>query len=143
MGIKIMGIKISNRSDPTDRALAAVASALDTPEADREPAKSTAEENLAPVSAAEADGYTKIGPGPIVALRFKWTVRRDDDGEYHVDETIGENSPPIVNGPMTKEAAVQLVDDREREARARFEALRAEMTERAAGATAGTSGGKI
>ena len=125
-----------SQSDPTDHALAAIASILDTPEAHREPAKSTAEESPAPVSRVEAEGYAKTGPGPIAALRFRWAVRRDDEGDYYVDETIGENSTPIASGPMTKEAAVKLVDEREREARARFEAIRAEMTDRTAGTIA-------
>jgi hypothetical protein len=80
----------------------------------------------------DADGYFKVGPGPMEAIRFKWIVRRADNGDYFVDETLGENSPPIVSGPLTKEAAVKLVDDRESEARQRFEQLRAEMSGRAA-----------
>jgi hypothetical protein len=76
---------------------------------------------------AEADSYTKFGPGPLAAVRFKWTTRRDDNGDYFVDETIGESSYPLVNGPMTKEAAIKFVDERERAARQRFEALRSEM----------------
>ena len=47
----------------------------------------------------EAHGYSKIGPGPMAAIRFKWTVRLDN-GDYYVDETIGENSNPLVNGPL-------------------------------------------
>ena len=39
----------------------------------------------------EAHGYSKVGPGPMAAIRFKWTVR-EDNGDYYVDETIGENS---------------------------------------------------
>ena len=39
----------------------------------------------------EAHGYSRIGPGPMAAIRFKWTVRLDN-GDYYVDETIGENS---------------------------------------------------
>ncbi len=58
----------------------------------------------------------------MAAIRFKWTVRREADGDYYVDETIGENSAPIVSGPMSRDAAVKLVDDRESEARQRFEA---------------------
>ena len=65
----------------------------------------------------EADGYSKVGPGPMAAIRFKWTVRCDEHGEYYVDETIGENSVPIVSGPLTRDAAIRLVDDRESEAR--------------------------
>jgi hypothetical protein len=63
----------------------------------------------------------------MAAIRFKWTVRLDN-GDYYVDETIGENSAPIVNGPMSREAAVQMVDDRESAARRRFEQLKSEMT---------------
>jgi hypothetical protein len=63
----------------------------------------------------------------MAAIRFKWTVRRAENGEYYVDETIGENSAPVVSGPMSGEAAVAFVDDRESEARQRFEALKREM----------------
>ena len=82
----------------------------------------------------EADGYSKAGPGPMAAIRFRWTVRREDNGEYYVDETIGENSLPIVSGPLTRNAAIRLVDDRESEARQRFEQMKSEMTGRAAAA---------
>ncbi len=72
--------------------------------------------------------YSKTGPGPMAALRFKWTARREDHGDYYVDETIGENSRPITSGPMSKEAAIQFVDDRASEVRRRFERLKGEMT---------------
>lgn len=139
-----MGIKILGQSDLTDDALATIASILDHPEAHREPAKSTAEDKLDPISPFEAESYAKTGPGPIAALRLKWKVRRAEDGDYFVDETIGENSTAVVNGPMTKEAAVKLVDDREREARARFEEIRAEMSGRVVAPNkVGTSGGEM
>jgi hypothetical protein len=77
----------------------------------------------------EAHGYSKIGPGPMAAIRFKWTVRLQN-GDYYVDETIGENSAPIASGPMSREAAIQMVDDRESDARRRFEQLRSEMSGR-------------
>ena len=48
----------------------------------------------------EAEGYSKIGPGPMAAIRFRWTVRREANDEYYVDETIGENSAPVVSGPL-------------------------------------------
>jgi hypothetical protein len=51
-----------------------------------------------------------------------------------VDETIGENSTPIVSGPMSGDAAVEFVDDRESEARQRFEQLKSEMIGRSAAA---------
>ncbi len=48
----------------------------------------------------EAHGYSRIGPGPMAAIRFKWTVRLDN-GDYYVDETIGENSARSSPGRMT------------------------------------------
>jgi hypothetical protein len=62
----------------------------------------------------------------MASIRFKWTVRLEN-GDYYVDETIGENSAPIVSGPMSREAAIQMVDDRESDARRRFDQLKSEM----------------
>jgi hypothetical protein len=129
------------QSDPTDHALATIASILDRPESRREPEKAAlAEQRPAvpppiPVAPApiEAHGYARHGPGPMAAIRFKWTVRLEN-GNYYVDETIGENSASIVSGPMSREAAIQMVDDRESDARRRFEQLKSEMNGR--GATA-------
>ena len=115
-----------SQSDPTDHALAAIASILDHPESHRE----SVEARPASPEPMTADGYSKAGPGPMAAIRFKWTVRRGDDGHYYVDETIGENSIPVVSEPLTRDAAIKLVDDRESEARRRFEQLKAEMTGR-------------
>jgi hypothetical protein len=136
------------QGDPTDYALATIASILDPPESRREPEKAAVAEQspvapppipmatppipmaTPPIPMApppiEAHGYSKFGPGPMAAIRFKWTVRLDN-GDYYVDETIGENSAPIVTGPMSREAAIQLVDDRESDARRRFEQLKREM----------------
>jgi hypothetical protein len=154
-----------SQSDPTDNALAAIASILDQPPViprererpavedvpatppplEEEPPPLEASPSLAapppletppPFEASlplEGHGYSKIGPGPMAAIRFKWTVR-EDGRDYYVDETIGENSAPIVLGPMSQDAAIQLVDDREAEARRRFEQLKSEMTGRAAAA---------
>jgi len=135
---RLFGGKTLSQSDPTDHALAAIASILEHPETHREPEKAAIEEtpdapepSIAPEQ-IEADGYSKVGPGPMAAIRFRWTVRRDDHGEYYVDETIGENSACITNGPLTRDAAIQLVDDRESEALQRFEMLKSEMTGRGA-----------
>lgn len=128
-----------SQSDPTDNALAAIASILDHSETDREPERAVedtlfaVEQPIAPAQ-IEADGYSKIGPGPMASIRFRWTVRRDDAGEFYVDETIGYNGAPIVSGPMSAEAAIRFVDDRESDARHRFELLRSEMTGRSAAA---------
>lgn len=78
----------------------------------------------------DADGYSKVGPGPMVAIRLKWTVHRGDDGQYYVHETIGEQSVPVVSGPMTSEAAVRFVDAQEDESHRRFEELRSEIAGR-------------
>jgi hypothetical protein len=122
-----------NQSDPTDNALAAIASILDQPEVHRETDKPQLEPRPAAPQPVEAHGYSKLGPGPMAAIRFRWTVR-EDRGDYYVDETFGENSIPMVTGPMTKDAAIQLVDDREAEARRRFEQLKAQMAGRSAAA---------
>jgi hypothetical protein len=78
----------------------------------------------------DADGYSKVGPGPMVAIRLKWTVHRGDDEQYYVHETIGEQSAPVISGPMTSEAAVRFVDEHEDEAHRRFELLRSEIAGR-------------
>jgi hypothetical protein len=128
-------------SDATDHALATIASILDQGEAHREAERPANEASLVPPSEAlvssDGEGYSKLGPGPIAALRFRWTARRADNGEYFVDETIGENSTPIVAGPMSKDAAIRLIDERESEARHRFEQLRHEMTGSVAANVAG------
>jgi hypothetical protein len=125
-------------SDPTDDALATIASILDQPAFPPETAKTMTAERLEPEALVArdrvVDGYSKSGPGPMEAIRFKWTVRRDSDDRYFVDETIGDNSRSITNGPMSADAAIRFVDDQASEARQRFEALRNEMAGRAAAA---------
>ena len=143
--------------DPTDHALATIASILEHPEptlvvreteiireteivvvgeqaaveehhaVDEHPVVD--EQPLVP-DHADADGYSKVGPGPMVAIRLKWTVHRGDDGQFYVHETIGEQSAPVISGPMTSEAAVQFVDAHEDEAQRRFELLRSEIAGR-------------
>ncbi|WFU68556.1 hypothetical protein [Bradyrhizobium sp. CB2312] len=149
--------------DPTDHALATIASILEHPEpglvvreieiisetevvvgeqptAEEEHAEEhhavdehpvVDEQPLVP-DHTDADGYSKVGPGPMVAIRLKWTVHRGDDGQYYVHETIGEQSAPVVSGPMTSEAAVRFVDEHEDEAHRRFELLRSEIAGRSA-----------
>ncbi len=140
--------------DPTDHALATIASILEHPEpvlvirdtetetvatddyavADEHHASDehpmVEEQPLVPDHHIDADGYSKVGPGPMVAIRLKWTVHRGDDGQYYVHETIGEQSAPVVSGPMTSEAAVHFVDEHENEAHRRFELLRSEIAGR-------------
>jgi hypothetical protein len=119
----------------TDHALATIASIL-KPESAHEPDKQAhigKPAELAQNGHAAAptpptpDGYCKSGPGPMAALRFKWTVRRGDDG-YYVDETIAAGSVPVTNGPMSGDAAIKFVDARATDAQQRYEALKSEMT---------------
>lgn len=137
--------------DPTDHALATIASILEHPEpvlvvretetireteivvVGEEPSveehHAVDEQPLVPEH-TDADGYSKVGPGPMVAIRLKWTVHRGDDDQYYVHETIGEQSAPVVSGPMTSEAAVRFVDAQQDEANRRFELLRSEIAGR-------------
>ena len=123
----------------TDHALATIASILETPDSPHGPDTSAPIgkpvgliENARPAApippfSPPPDGYCKVGPGPMAALRFKWTVRRGDDG-YYVDETIAAGSVPVTDGPMSGEAAIKFVDARATEAQQRYEALKREMT---------------
>ncbi len=117
------------QNDPTDEALATIASILDHPQSHRSHEAPTT--GSPPIAPSEADGYTKIGPGPMASIRFKWSVRRDEHDDYFVDETSGESSNPMaIGGPMSAEAAMRLVDQRESEAHRRFEQIRREMISR-------------
>lgn len=118
--------------DPTDHALATIASILDQPEPARDGDDPIADDEPLAPDEVTAEGYSKVGPGPMTALRFRWTVHRGDDDRYYVHETIGENSAPVITGPLEAEAAMALVDERERDARQRFEALRSEIAGRGA-----------
>jgi hypothetical protein len=117
------------QSDPTDEALATIASILEHPQSHRiHDTPATGSPSIAP---SEADGYTKIGPGPMASIRFKWSVRRGERDAYFVDETIGESSTSIeIGGPLTADAAMRLVDERESDAHHRFEQIRREMISR-------------
>jgi hypothetical protein len=136
-----------SESDPTDHALAAIASILDKPESlsFRDASIAAEEPAASPSHVVEADGYSKTGPGPLQAIRFKWTVRCDDHGDYFVDETIGGSSVPISSGPMPQDAAIKFVDDRESEARRRFEDIKREMAARDVSASkpAGNNAGEV
>ena len=144
-----------SQNDPTDSALAAIASIFgparqpaaegDPPQADPSQAEPSQADQPQPDvveadSAATAalapdpgiDGYSRSGPGPLDSLRFKWTARRGEDGAYYVDETIGYASRPISTGPIPRDEVVAFIDQREQQARQRFDALRNEMIHGAA-----------
>ena len=128
-------------SDPTDHALAAIASIRENADDEgvRQPQSEAEKQAIAviedkPLAPEQPDGdeYFKVGPGPMASIRFRWSIRRGDNDDYFVDETIGENSTSITSGPMSREAAIKMVDDREADARRRFEDLRNEMAGRCA-----------
>jgi hypothetical protein len=127
--------------DPTDHALAAIASIRDNAddgaalqpqsEAEKQAIAVIEDKPLAPEQ-PDGDGYFKVGPGPMTSIRFKWSVRRSDNEDYFVDETIGENSASVTSGPMSRDEAIKMVDEREADAHRRFEDLRNEMAGRSA-----------
>lgn len=140
------------QNDPTDHALAAIASIMDqsrekpetrserlpeaesdvAPAPDAEPApepEAMSEPAPAPAPAlVDLPNYTRLGPGPIDALRFRWSARRDDDEHYYVDETIGPSSRPLSTGPMPADEVISFIEQRAREVEQRFRALKDEMT---------------
>jgi hypothetical protein len=135
------------QNDPTDHALAAIASifgpargadqgeegadaATDQPQADQSDSSGEADHSteVAPLASDPGiEGYSRSGPGPLDSLRFKWTARRGDDGEYYVDETIGYASRPISSGPIPRDQVIAFIDARESAARQRFDTLRSDM----------------
>jgi hypothetical protein len=141
-----------NQSDPTDHALAAIASILDrpvenlAPKVEAEPAPkpeappavevATAEPEILPIQSPvpppaveiDIDHYEKFGPGPLDAIRFRWAARRDDFDNYYVDETIGPNSRPLSSGPMPKSQVVRFIDERAQDAEQRYNTMKNKMT---------------
>ena len=124
-----------SRNDPTDDVLAAIASIFDKSDA---PLAAEHSDEIKPDDAPravapardvpEVDGYSRSGPGPLDAIRFKWTARRDDSGDYFVDETIGEQTRAISSGPMPEREVIAFVNSRVQEARERFDKLKTDMT---------------
>ncbi len=125
-------MSVLNRNDPTDDVLAAIASIFDKSDAPPAAPQSEDETTEQPSHSAsqprEIDGYSRSGPGPLDAIRFKWTARRDDNGEYYVDETIGAQSRAVSSGPIAEDEVVAFVDSRVKQARERFDRLKNDMT---------------
>jgi hypothetical protein len=128
------------KKDPTEDVMAAIARIVENPTARRlpgannEPVTPAGKPAPSPIANEDgpslgADGYSRLGPGPLPALRFRWTARRDG-GEYYVDETIGDYSRPVTTGPMAAEDAIAFVDKQVKDARERFDRLKADMSVR-------------
>ena len=81
-----------SESDPTDHALATIASILDQPASPPEAAKAVAGEKPEDPAhqATGIDGYSKSGPGPMEAIRFKWSVRRRREARITKTMTINQ-----------------------------------------------------
>jgi hypothetical protein len=118
---------MDNTEDPTADVMAAIARIVENPSRLLQPAV-MADDTDTEAAQPAADGYSRLGPGPLAALRFQWTARRGDNADYYVDETIGDSSRPISSGPMTAEEAIAFVDTKVKEAREQFDRLKAEMT---------------
>jgi hypothetical protein len=79
-------------------------------------------------AAAPADAaYTRTGPGPIESIRMRWTARAVGSITFVVDETMGDNGTPITSRPMSREAAIKLIDERAQAAHERYALLRSEL----------------
>jgi hypothetical protein len=127
---------VMSRSDPTDDVLAAIASIFDKSDATlaaQHPDEMMPESQSSAVATTRTvDGYSRSGPGPLDAIRFRWTARRDDNGEFFVDETIGAQSRTMSSGPIPESEVIAFIDSRVHEARERFDKLKDEMTMRPA-----------
>ena len=72
----------------------------------------TAELHPAQTGATTSEGYTRTGPGPIAAIRMRWTARPVGSITFVVDEVMGDNGTPVTSRPMSREAAIKLIDER-------------------------------
>ena len=118
--------------DPTDHALAAIASILDMPESRRENLKARGHGATARRRSAHPHGAcTDRGPRLRQAsVPARWPRSASSGRCASTMATIMSTRPSArirarsSSGPHVAEAAIQLVDDRESDARRRFEQLR-------------------
>lgn len=87
----------------------------------------TAAPHPAQTGAAASEGYTRTGPGPIAAIRMRWTARPVGSITFVVDEVMGDNGTPVTSRPMSREAAIKLIDDRAQAAHEQYALLRSEL----------------
>lgn len=73
------------------------------------------------------DGYTHIGPAASGAFRFKWTARLQDDGRFVVDETIGSGTVAVRSRPLSKDAVLPYIDERQRRIQAKVDEVKREL----------------
>jgi hypothetical protein len=77
--------------------------------------------------ATASEGYTRTGPGPIASIRTRWTARPVGSITFVVDEVMGENGTPVTSRPMSREAAIKLIDERAQAAHERYALLRSDL----------------
>jgi hypothetical protein len=87
----------------------------------------TTEAHPAQTGATASEGYTRTGPGPIASIRTRWTARPVGSITFVVDEVMGENGTPVTSRPMSREAAIKLIDERAQAAHQRYAQLRSEL----------------
>ena len=87
----------------------------------------TAEPHPAQTDATASEGYTRTGPGPIASIRTRWTARPVGSITFVVDEVMGENGTPVTSRPMSREAAIKLIDERAQAAHERYALLRSDL----------------
>ena len=84
----------------------------------------------APTQAATAPAdspYTRTGPGPLASIRMRWTLRAVGSITFVVDETMGDSGAPVTSPPMSREAAIKLIDERAQAAHERYALLRNDL----------------
>ncbi|MBN8963077.1 MAG: hypothetical protein J0H71_18245 [Rhizobiales bacterium] len=81
----------------------------------------------AQTDASAPKGYTRTGPGPIASIRMRWTARAVGSITFVVDEVMGDNGTPVTSRPMSRDAAIKLIDERAQAAHERYALLRSEL----------------
>jgi hypothetical protein len=87
----------------------------------------TVEAAPAPTGAPAVAGYTRTGPGPIASIRTRWTARPVGSITFVVDEVMGDNGTPVTSPPMSRDAAIKLIDERAQTAHERYALLRSDL----------------
>lgn len=86
-----------------------------------------AETTPAQTDASAPKGYTRTGPGPIASIRMRWSLRAVGSITFVVDEVMGDNGTPVTSRPMSRDAAIKLIDERAQAAHERYALLRSEL----------------
>jgi hypothetical protein len=58
---------------------------------------------------------------------MRWTLRAVGSITFVVDEVTGDNGTPVTSRPMSREAAIKLIDERAQAAHERYALLRSEL----------------